>query len=1067
MPNDDRVADLYYRRIFNGEAQEACRDRVHWLCEHIVGQRVLDVGCSQGITSIILAREGRSVVGLDIETNAIEAARRAAAEESRQVQERLRFHVFDAYSAEFEPGSFDTVILGELLEHLTSPAQLIERVRAWLRLGGRVVVSVPHGLSVFSDHKRTFYLHRLLSLLARSFEVTDVQTIRGRFLCAVAVRVADEDLPEHPDPDKLAQWTAVCEADLEAIQRDAYRARTDLEKARDRLNTTIEELQQNIARLEADTDELRGQLETASQEQASLRQKAQAAAQRESEVTERIKELQRSLVDQRKLETALQLAREKAERLESVVQREKQRREGIEQRGQSLQNKEQASKEETHRTKTQMEAEKQRRRQAESRVERLQSQLDYYKSELTLREQEVRYRLGDALVRAARPSIDTLKLPVRLMRLLTTGLGRQRTRRREAKQRKQDSTASTSSEGPGGRSSARETRRASLDVTVLKGTPGSKGNGQAASALTPTMPTSPTLDAIATLAQPFSSAPPGLRRRNDLSIAAVTDEFSWRAWQFEADLRTFTPTTWKEALTEQKPNCLFVESTWSGIGDSWYFQLRDLGKRGEVIKHYAIPEMVAWCRKRGIPTVFYNKEDPPNFDVFIDAAKQFDFVFTSDANCIPDYRKHVGHDRVYALPFGAQPRIHNPIMTGTRTGSVCFAGTWYAHRHFGRHEDAERILRPGLDFDLHIFDRMAKSGNPNYSWPEIYLPAVRGALPYAQMLAAYKRYKVFLNINSVKNSPTMFSRRVFELLACGTPVISSYSEGVEELIGSDIVLMSEEEATTRKLLERVLGDEEYRERLSLRGQRKVFCEHTYTHRMQTLLDLLGLDCSSISRPTMTMIAVVENTDQAAAAWNTFSRQTYENKNLVLCTADPDAVANVESLTGGAKAVRVVASRDTLCGHLLEEAVRGSEDGFIAALNPSHHYGRHYLTDYANATLYVTEPAIGKANFYETKDPGAAPRVIRNGSEYRISTRVNPWTLCLSRNEALPSIATLRHAQSALEWWNRTVRGLDRIYAADRFNYVQQGNSTATAQEPAVPASKFAGSEARALETALV
>ena len=112
--------------------------------------------------------------------------------------------------------------------------------------------------------------------------------------------------------------------------------------------------------------------------------------------------------------------------------------------------------------------------------------------------------------------------------------------------------------------------------------------------------------------------------------------------------------------------------------------------------------------------------------------------FTSDANCIPDYRKHVGHDRVYALPFAAQPRVRNPVMTGTRTGSVCFAGTWYAHRHFARHDDAESILRPALDYDLHIFDRMANSENPNYRWPDIYLSAVRGALPYSQMLAAYK-----------------------------------------------------------------------------------------------------------------------------------------------------------------------------------------------------------------------------------------------------------------------------------------------------------------------------------------
>ena len=52
-----------------------------------------------------------------------------------------------------------------------------------------------------------------------------------------------------------------------------------------------------------------------------------------------------------------------------------------------------------------------------------------------------------------------------------------------------------------------------------------------------------------------------------------------------------------------------------------------------------------------------------------------------------------------------------------------------------------------------------------------------GELPYDQMLAAYKMYKVFLNVNSVIDSPTMCARRVFELSACSTPVVSGLVQG--------------------------------------------------------------------------------------------------------------------------------------------------------------------------------------------------------------------------------------------------------------------------------------------------
>ena len=48
------------------------------------------------------------------------------------------------------------------------------------------------------------------------------------------------------------------------------------------------------------------------------------------------------------------------------------------------------------------------------------------------------------------------------------------------------------------------------------------------------------------------------------------------------------------------------------------------------------------------------------------------------------------------------------------------------------------------------------------------------------MVEAYKNYDIFLNVNSVQNSKFMFARRVFELLASRTMVISGPSLGVSE-----------------------------------------------------------------------------------------------------------------------------------------------------------------------------------------------------------------------------------------------------------------------------------------------
>ncbi len=641
-----------------------------------------------------------------------------------------------------------------------------------------------------------------------------------------------------------------------------------------------------------------------------------------------------------------------------------------------------------------LEREKQRRREAEAQVDLLKAQRDYYGAELQRREQEVRYQLGDAVVRALRPSWDTLKLPLRLVQLLLLGLRRRRSRSQA---------------------------------------------GTAGMSATPVSENRPRFEPVPLATCPFATPPTELRRRNDLRIALVADEFSWWAWAFEADVYTFTPGTWRETLPARPPDLLLVESAWRGVGESWHYQVRDLGQHPDRVGRYILPDLVAWCRQRGVPTVFYNKEDPPNFEFFIAAARLFDWVITSDANCLAAYRSRLGHDQVLALPFAAQPRLNNPVLTRPRDGTVCFAGTWYEHRHSRRQDAATAILRPALDFGLEIYDRMAGNLDPNYQWPALYRRALRGSLPYAEMLTAYKRYRVFLNINSVANSPTMFARRVFELLACGTPVISSHSEGIEELLGADLVLLSTDAATTRRHLEHLLGDDDYCERLALRGQRKVFAEHTYTQRLQTVLEVIGLARPRVGLPSVAMMAAVETGAQVAAVWESFQRQIYAHRRLVLCATCPGAVADVARITSQSPAVQVVMFDGAPWGTVLGHALQSLEADYVAAINPAHYYGPHYLTDYAAATLYVTEPLIGKASFYEL-DATGLPRVVGAGSEYQLASRVNPWTLCAARAPLVRVLDQLAGAPTPEEWWDRAQRIAGNAYSADRFNYLRLGET---------------------------
>ena len=105
---------------------------------------------------------------------------------------------------------------------------------------------------------------------------------------------------------------------------------------------------------------------------------------------------------------------------------------------------------------------------------------------------------------------------------------------------------------------------------------------------------------------------------------------------------------------------LFVESAWNGkfrLLAIPAHRLQGAGRRAV--------RLVEWCRAHGIPTVFWNKEDPPHYDDFLPAARLFDHVFTSDSDRIADYVRDLGHHRVAVFPSPRSPPSTTPCGPDT------------------------------------------------------------------------------------------------------------------------------------------------------------------------------------------------------------------------------------------------------------------------------------------------------------------------------------------------------------------------------------------------------------------
>ena len=100
------------------------------------GNRVLDVGCSSGYLARPLSERGNTIFGLELDPVAAHAA--------EEFCELVLVGDVETMDLPLEPGSFDVVLGGDVIEHLRDPAATLARLRPLLRPGGRVVLSTPN-----------------------------------------------------------------------------------------------------------------------------------------------------------------------------------------------------------------------------------------------------------------------------------------------------------------------------------------------------------------------------------------------------------------------------------------------------------------------------------------------------------------------------------------------------------------------------------------------------------------------------------------------------------------------------------------------------------------------------------------------------------------------------------------------------------------------------------------------------------------------------------------------------------------------------------------------------------
>ena len=243
----------------------------------------------------------------------------------------------------------------------------------------------------------------------------------------------------------------------------------------------------------------------------------------------------------------------------------------------------------------------------------------------------------------------------------------------------------------------------------------------------------------------------------------------------------------------------------------------------------------------------------------------------------------------------------------------------------------------------------------------------------------------------------MFARRVFELIACNTIVISNSSKGMEKMLG-EVILVSDDGNVIREKIDFLLKNEQAYRILRLKALRSVMSEHTYHDRIrQVLKKVYGIEAPRKTK-RITVIFIVQ--EPPLDMPECFKRQTYPDKNIVyLPLSDSAAWMGI-----------------------LQPLI--SQGDLLTLMDMGDYYGPHYLEDMGLAFFYSDANVINKIIPLRS-----SVNLVNDGHQYR-------YVNTIFHNAAMidPSRVAM---ETILDYLKYNEFQVGKILCLDEFNYVHK------------------------------
>ncbi|MGR3808557.1 glycosyltransferase family protein [Pasteurella testudinis] len=529
------------------------------------------------------------------------------------------------------------------------------------------------------------------------------------------------------------------------------------------------------------------------------------------------------------------------------------------------------------------------------------------------------------------------------------------------------------------------------------------------------------------------------KKQHQIKFISILDEISHVSFDSEFKFFPLNKASFEAQIKESTSLGFFIESCWKGNFGAWEYAFTSPNLQHQNAQN--LLKALDTAKARKLPVIFWNKEDPMHYDKFLPISSKCDVIFTTDSNKVADYRRDVPHAKVEAMLFAANINICNPSgRFRNEAENICFAGSYYGEGHDDRKKQMDALLPTIIKYKGAIYDRMSQLENKRYAYPRKFRKFIRPAVPFREVVDIYKKFKIFLNVNTITDSPTMMSRRVYELLACGTPVISTPSLALEKQFPG-IVQVAANAKEANAIAKRLLENEWEWLRLSHKGYREVMLNHTYEHRAIQIANVLGQNIQKTT-PLASVVMASNRPHFIDRIVDNLCKQSYANMEIIIITQNYTEQQLSELNDKIAKSGKVFQniyivtnnSDDTL-GKRLNQGIELSKGEYVAKFDDDDFYFPNYLQDMLIPFSFGNYGIVGKKEIFMYFEKENKTFVRYKGSRHTETDFLTGATLVFSR-EALKSLkfGDLNRGEDS-NILEQAKKNKIRMYVTDPFNFV--------------------------------